>query len=107
MKLVPSRVSISGCEMNIDTNNFFAPDEVYHLNMKFADNYYAIEGELAGIGKVVLDPGQKAEVTCEITEPMLRFFNQANEKVSEAGKFIVMVGTSSRKRFMTDLELVI
>jgi beta-glucosidase len=54
--------------------------------------------ELKGIQKLILAPGQSTEVTFTITEPMLRFYNQNNEKVSEAGKFIVMVGNSSRDK---------
>lgn len=52
--------------------------------------------ELKGFKKVTLAPGEKIMTTFHITEPMLQFYNFENKKGSEAGKFIVMVGNSSR-----------
>ncbi len=53
--------------------------------------------ELKGFQKISLAPGERRRVSFEITEEMLRFYNENNEFVSEKGLFQVMAGSSSRK----------
>jgi beta-glucosidase len=52
--------------------------------------------ELKGFERITLEPGEKKMIIFHITESMLAFYNFENKKVSEAGKFTVMVGNSSR-----------
>lgn len=51
--------------------------------------------ELKGFKRVTLVPGECAEVVFELDKETLSFFNAANEKVTEPGRFEVFVGTSS------------
>ena len=51
--------------------------------------------ELKGFEKIELDAGEEKTVSFEITEPMLRYFNQKLEHVSEKGEFQVFIGKDS------------
>lgn len=51
--------------------------------------------ELKGFKRVTLEPGQRTKVSFELTAETLSFFNAANEKVTEPGRFEVFVGTSA------------
>lgn len=61
--------------------------------------------ELKGFEKIGLEPGEKKTVTFEITEDMLRFYNQKMEYVSEAGLFEVMIGNSSENLTVKEFTL--
>lgn len=52
--------------------------------------------ELKGFEKVTLEPGEERTVRFSIEEPMLRFHTENHQFVSEAGEFLVFVGTDSR-----------
>ena len=52
--------------------------------------------ELAGFKKISLDPGAEEEVRFVINEEMLRFWTASDKWESEAGKFRVWIGNSSR-----------
>lgn len=52
--------------------------------------------ELRGVKQVWLEPGQQAEVSFAIDEPMLRFYTARGVWASEAGGFDVMIGLDSR-----------
>ena len=52
--------------------------------------------ELRGVKQVWLEPGQQAEVSFAIDEPMLRFYTARGVWASEAGGFDVMMGLDSR-----------
>lgn len=62
--------------------------------------------ELKGFKKVTLAPGEEEEVSFEINEEMLRFHTLRNGFASEKGKFVAMVGTSSRDVQELTFELV-
>ena len=51
--------------------------------------------ELKGFEKVTLEPGSFADVEFEITEEMLRFYNENATFCSEEGEFRVYIGNSS------------
>ena len=51
--------------------------------------------ELKGFEKIELDIGEEKTVSFEITEPMLRFWTQKLEHVSEKGEFEVFIGKDS------------
>ena len=53
------------------------------------------EKMLKGFEKVFLNPGESKEVSFEITEDMLRFYNIDMEFVSESGEFTVYIGANS------------
>ncbi len=62
--------------------------------------------ELKGFAKVALLPGESKEVSFAISEDMLRFFTINNRFESEAGKFVVFVGTDSETENCAELELI-
>ena len=61
--------------------------------------------ELKGFKKVFLKKGESIQVSFEISEPMLRFYNQNLEFVSEKGTFEVMIGKNSDEFFKTNFIL--
>ncbi len=68
------------------------------VQMYIRDKYASVVRpvkELKAFTKILLLPGEKQTVTFEITEEILRFYNQNMEYVSELGEFEVMVGNSS------------
>ncbi len=62
--------------------------------------------ELKGFKRVHLLPGETKQVTFEITEPMLRFYDIRMQFVSEAGKFIAYVGKDSNCQSCCEFNLV-
>ena len=62
--------------------------------------------ELKGFKKVMLDAGEAAEVSFDITEEMLRFWNLSNRFESENGKFKAFVGFDSATENFAEFELV-
>ncbi len=54
--------------------------------------------ELKAFQKVYLKAGESKQITFEITQELLMFYNQKLEKVFEPGNFLVYVGNSSRDR---------
>ncbi|PHI19210.1 beta-glucosidase [Lewinellaceae bacterium SD302] len=60
--------------------------------------------ELKGFQKITLAPGESKTVSFPIEREMLSFFNKRMEWVVEAGRFILMVGSSSRDE---DLQSII
>ncbi len=51
--------------------------------------------ELSGIRKLILEPGEEAEVSFEIREDMLRFWRGDNTYGSEPGKFMLWISQDS------------
>ncbi|MBQ9743504.1 MAG: beta-glucosidase BglX [Clostridia bacterium] len=62
--------------------------------------------ELKGFEKIELDVGEEATVSFEITEPMLRYWNQKLEHVSEKGEFEVFIGKDSTCVPFAKFELI-
>lgn len=62
--------------------------------------------ELKGFEKIELAPGEEKTVTFEITEPMLRFWNQKLKHESEKGTFRVFIGRDSTCQPFAEFELV-
>jgi beta-glucosidase len=62
--------------------------------------------ELKGFEKIELDVGEEKTVSFEITEPMLRYWNQKLEHVSEKGQFQVFIGKDSTCAPFASFELV-
>lgn len=52
--------------------------------------------ELRDFRKIMLNPGEKREVTFEITPDHLKFYNSDLEYVWEPGEFVIMIGTDSK-----------
>jgi beta-glucosidase len=61
--------------------------------------------ELKGFAKVLLQPGESADVTLDITPEALAFFDDRMQYVVEPGTFTIMVGTSSRAEDLQTLSL--
>lgn len=61
---------------------------------------------LRGFEKVTLQPGESKEVSFEIREDMLRFYNIDMEYVSEPGEFYVYIGTDSATENMASFRLI-
>ena len=62
--------------------------------------------ELKGFEKIELDVGEEKEVSFEITEPMLRYWTQKLEHVSEKGDFEVFIGKDSTCKPFAKFKLV-
>jgi beta-glucosidase len=62
--------------------------------------------ELKGFEKIELDIGEEKTVSFEITEPMLRFWTQKLEHVSEKGEFEVFIGKDSTCAPFAKFDLV-
>ncbi len=62
--------------------------------------------ELKGFEKIELDIGEEKTVSFEITEPMLRYFTQKLEHVSEKGEFEVFIGKDSACQPFAKFNLV-
>ncbi len=63
--------------------------------------------ELKGFKKVWLKPGETATVAIDITPASLKFWDVNMKYVVEPGDFEIMVGTSSRDKDLTKLNLVV
>lgn len=61
--------------------------------------------ELKGFKKLMLQPGETAEVKFQLTAGNLRFYTADLTYAAEPGKFAVMVGTSSSEFLQTEFEL--
>lgn len=82
--------------VDVENTGKYAGKEV--VQMYIHDKYASVVRpvkELKGFNKILLHPGERKTVTFEISEEMLRFYNQDMEYVSEPGEFDVMVGNSS------------
>ena len=62
--------------------------------------------ELKGFQRIAMQPGESREVTFEITEEMLRFYNIDMEYVAEPGRFEVYIGGSSDTEQKAEFRLV-
>ena len=62
--------------------------------------------ELKGFEKLELGVGEEKTVSFEITEPMLRYWNQKLEHVSEKGEFEVFIGKDSTCSSFAKFKLV-
>lgn len=51
--------------------------------------------ELKGIQKITLEPGESSEIFFEITEDMLSFVGENQERIAEPGEFDVFIGNDS------------
>lgn len=64
------------------------------------------EKMLKGFKKVTLQPGESKEVSFEISEEMLRFYDIDMEFVSEPGKFVVYIGGDSSTKNGAEFQLI-
>ncbi|OPJ62132.1 beta-glucosidase BglX [Clostridium oryzae] len=62
--------------------------------------------ELKGYKKIYLKAGEERQVSFEIREDMLRFYNSKMELKSEKGKFNVMVGPNSKELMTLEFKLI-
>lgn len=62
--------------------------------------------ELKGFEKIELDAGEEKTVSFEITEPMLRYWNQKLQHVSEKGEFEVFIGKDSSCKSFAKFNLI-
>ena len=62
--------------------------------------------ELKGFKRVTLAPGEQQEVVFELNRETLSFFNAANEKVTEPGRFEVFVGSSADDKDLLKAEFI-
>lgn len=61
--------------------------------------------ELKGFEKIQLQPGETKEVTFQINEELLKFYNYNLQYVAEPGRFLVMVGPNSRDVAVRGFEI--
>ena len=76
-----------------------------YLRDHFASTARPIQ-ELIAFEKVHLEAGETRNVSFEIREPMLRFWNAENRYVSEAGAFTLSVGYADHMAFSQDFRLI-
>ncbi len=76
-----------------------------YIQDKFASVVRPVR-ELKGFNKIFLESGEEKEVSFEINESMLRFYNQDMEFVSEAGEFAVTIGNCSNSENTRSFRLV-
>jgi beta-glucosidase len=62
--------------------------------------------QLIAFEKVFLRAGERKTVTFEVQEPMLRFWNNRQKQVSEAGEFRLFTGNIRERCFETSFRLV-
>lgn len=62
--------------------------------------------ELLAFKKVFIKAGETTDVTFEISEPMLRFWNAQNEYISEAGRFTLFVGYADHRYIEDSFTLI-
>lgn len=62
--------------------------------------------ELLAFKKVSLEAGESREVSFEITEPSLRFYNAECQCISEPGEFTVSVGYADHFHFTESFNLI-
>jgi beta-glucosidase len=61
--------------------------------------------ELKGFQQVTLQPGETKKINFTISEPMLRFYNEKMQLISEPGEFRVMIGGSSDRVKQASFQL--
>lgn len=61
---------------------------------------------LKGIQKIALEPGESKEISFEINEEMLKFYDINMEFVSEPGVFQMFIGHDSDTQNMTEFKLI-
>ena len=76
-----------------------------YLRDKFSSAVRPVQ-ELIAFEKVELDAGECREITFNITEPMLRYWNASNEFVSEPGAFSVSVGYADHMALTEEFTLI-
>ena len=76
-----------------------------YLRDKFSSAVRPVQ-ELIAFEKVHLDAGEYREVTFNITEPMLRYWNASNEFVSEPGAFSISVGYADHMTLTEEFTLI-
>ena len=62
--------------------------------------------ELIAFQKISLEAGERREVSFEIKEPMLRFWNAENQCISEAGEFTLSVGYADHALLKQTIRLI-
>ena len=62
--------------------------------------------ELKGFQKVMLKKGESKNITFDIAEEDLKFYNSQLDFVSEPGKFEIFIGGNSNANLSTSFELV-
>ena len=112
-----SDLKLSGTEMNAD-GKLIASAKIKNTGTyagKEAVQFYIrdVKGscvrpvkELKGFEKLELGVGEEKTVSFEITEPMLRYWNQKLEHVSEKGEFEVFIGKDSTCSSFAKFKLV-
>ena len=53
--------------------------------------------ELKGFQRIWLTAGEQKEISFEITEEMLKYYNNKEEFIFEAGEFEIMIGDNSEQ----------
>lgn len=79
------------------------------VQMYVSDLYGSVvrpDRQLRGFQKITLKPGETREVTFEVSEEMLRFYNIDMEYTSEPGACKVFIGADSNTQNGADFELI-
>lgn len=97
-----SKSSLKGAEkliarVTVTNSGKFAGEEVVQLYIRdiVASNTRPLK-ELKGFKKILLQPGESKEVSFEITNDLLKFYDHNLRYDWEPGEFTVFIGTNSR-----------
>lgn len=97
-----SKASLKGAEkliarVTVTNSGKFAGEEVVQLYIRdiVASNTRPLK-ELKGFKKILLQPGESKEISFEITNDLLKFYDHNLRYDWEPGEFTVFIGTNSR-----------
>ncbi len=110
LKLSSERMDAAGTitvSVNIENTGSMAGTDTVQLYIRdFVGSVARPVKELKAYERVTTAPGEKKQVTFEITEEMLRFYTKDMTFASEPGRFGVYVGLNSAEVLSSEFELV-
>lgn len=98
------KITVSVKLTNVGSRDGYEPVQLYIRDM--SGSVSRPVKELKGLKRVFLKAGETADISFEISEEMLRFYDIDMNYTSEAGKFMVWIGGSSETDNVGYFELV-
>jgi beta-glucosidase len=93
--------------VDLSNNSDRAAEEVVQLYVRdLVGNVTRPVRELKGFKRVLVEPGQTANVVFELNTDELAFFGRENRMILEAGDFHVWVGGDSRANLQAEFRMV-
>ncbi|MGV3530419.1 MAG: beta-glucosidase BglX [Flavisolibacter sp.] len=103
---LPRNGKITATVTVTNTGNYDGEEVVQlYVHDKYASVTQPVK-KLKGFQKIFLRKGESRDVSFDITEEQLKFFNSELQWVSEHGDFTVMIGTNSRDVQKADFTLL-